>query len=294
MTTAAPLLQTGRHSLLSLPAPAKLNLMLHIVGRREDGYHLLQSQFQFLDYCDWLHFQTNDSLEIRLHSPIADLPAEDNLVVKAVRKLLAYKSIEQPTGLEIRLEKKIPMGGGLGGGSSNAATTLLALNRLWHLALTIDQLADIGLSLGADVPVFVRGFAAWAEGVGERLTPIQLKEAWFVVITPACHISTQEIFCHPELTRDTEIMTITRALDQGGHNDCEAIARQLYKEVDDAIIWLSRFAPTQMTGTGACVFAAFDDFEQAKAAHQQLPKHWQGFVAQGKNTSPLHQALTEA
>lgn len=282
----------GQISLI-LPAPAKLNLMLHIVGRRTDGYHLLQSQFQFLDYCDSLHFQLNDSQQIKLVSSIADLPTEDNLVVKAIRKLLAFKNIELPSGVDIRLDKKIPMGGGLGGGSSNAATTLLALNHLWSLGLSIDQLADIGLSLGADVPVFVHGFAAWAEGVGERLTPIELKERWFLVITPACHISTQEIFCHPELTRDTEIMTITRALDQGGHNDCEAIARSLYKEVDEAIIWLSRFAPAQMTGTGACVFAGFDDVDQANAVYHQLPNHWHGFVAQGKNTSPLHKTLAE-
>lgn len=285
---------------LTLPAPAKLNLMLHIVGRRDDGYHLLQTQFQFLDFCDQLTFRCSETHqqepEIRLTPAIPGVRNDDNLIVRAARRLIAFcrdKGHTAPlTDISIRLDKKIPMGGGLGGGSSDAATALVGLNHLWQLGCSVDELAGIGLALGADVPVFVRGFAAWAEGVGEKLTPIEPKELCFVVICPDCHIATQEIFCHPELTRDTEIMTITRALDQGGHNDCESIARATHKEVADAIDWLSQYGKSQMTGTGACVFAGFDDRETAEAVLSALPEGWQGFVAWGRNRSPLHEALS--
>ncbi|MFG1490067.1 4-(cytidine 5'-diphospho)-2-C-methyl-D-erythritol kinase [Oceanospirillum sp. HFRX-1_2] len=285
--------------MLTLPAPAKLNLMLHIVGRRDDGYHLLQTQFQFLDFCDQLTFiegnKASQRPDILLTPEIPDIANEDNLIVKAGRRLIAFsrdKGIAKPLAdVTIELDKKIPMGGGLGGGSSDAATALIGLNHLWQLDCSIDELAAIGLALGADVPVFVRGFAAWAEGVGEKLSPIEPKELCYVVICPDCHISTQEIFCHPELTRDTEIMTITRALDQGGHNDCEPIAKAAYKEVAEALDWLSQHGKSQMTGTGACVFAGFDDKETADAVLAALPEHWQGFVAWGKNRSPLHSTL---
>lgn len=285
--------------MLTLPAPAKLNLMLHIVGRREDGYHLLQTQFQFLDFCDQLSFELQESCSehpnLTLSPQIPGVAPEDNLIIKAARRLIAFcrnKGISKPLpDVSIQLDKKIPMGGGLGGGSSDAATALLGLNQLWQLGCTLDELAEIGLTLGADVPVFVRGFAAWAEGVGEKLTPIQPKEQCFVVICPDCHISTQEIFCHPELTRDTEIMTITRALDQGGHNDCEPIAKAAYKEVAEALDWLSQHGKSQMTGTGACIFAGFNDQESAEAVLKTLPGHWQGFIAWGRNRSPLHEIL---
>ncbi|MDX1318792.1 MAG: 4-(cytidine 5'-diphospho)-2-C-methyl-D-erythritol kinase [Oceanospirillum sp.] len=285
--------------MLTLPAPAKLNLMLHIVGRREDGYHLLQTQFQFLDFCDQLSFEVQESCSehpnLTLSPQIPGVTPEDNLIIKAARRLIAFcrnKGISKSLpDVSIQLDKKIPMGGGLGGGSSDAATALLGLNQLWQLGCTLDELAEIGLTLGADVPVFVRGFAAWAEGVGEKLTPIQPKEQYFVVICPDCHISTQEIFCHPELTRDTEIMTITRALDQGGHNDCEPIAKAAYKEVAEALDWLSQHGKSQMTGTGACIFAGFNDQESAEAVLKTLPGHWQGFIAWGRNRSPLHEIL---
>lgn len=285
--------------MLTLPAPAKLNLMLHIVGRRDDGYHLLQTQFQFLDFCDQLSFSKGDKTsqqpDILLTPEIPGVANEDNLIVKAGRRLISfYRKKGSTTPLNdvaIALDKKIPMGGGLGGGSSDAATALIGLNHLWQLGCSIEELAEIGLALGADVPVFVRGFAAWAEGVGEVLTPIEPKEPCYVVICPDCHISTQEIFCHPELTRDTEIMTITRALDQGGHNDCEPIAKAAYKEVAEALDWLGQHGKSQMTGTGACVFAGFNDKETADAVLAALPGHWQGFVAWGKNRSPLHSAL---
>ena len=285
---------------LTLPAPAKLNLMLHITGRRDDGYHLLQTQFQFLDYCDRIRFTPGAvqrrQPEIRLTPGIEGVADEDNLIIKAARLLLSHAREQGFTAdvsdMAIHLEKKIPMGGGLGGGSSDAATTLLALNRLWQLKLSPDALARIGLQLGADVPVFVRGFAAWAEGVGEQLTPIEPKERCYLVICPDCHIATQEIFSHPELTRDTEITTITRALVQGGHNDCEPIAKALYKEVAQALDWLSQYGKAQMTGTGACIFAGFDDEASAQAVWRSLPEGWQGFVAWGRNLSPLHEALS--
>ncbi len=285
--------------MLTLPAPAKLNLMLHIVGRRDDGYHLLQTQFQFLDFCDQLTFiegdKTSQQPDILLTPEIPGVANDDNLIIKAGRRLITFsrdKGITKPLAdVTIELDKKIPMGGGLGGGSSDAATALIGLNHLWQLDCSIDELAAIGLALGADVPVFVRGFAAWAEGVGEKLSPIEPKELCYVVICPDCHISTQEIFCHPELTRDTEIMTITRALDQGGHNDCEPIAKAAYKEVAEAMDWLSQHGKSQMTGTGACVFAGFNDKETAEAVLAALPEHWQGFVAWGKNRSPLHSTL---
>ncbi|WP_028303214.1 4-(cytidine 5'-diphospho)-2-C-methyl-D-erythritol kinase [Oceanospirillum maris] len=304
--------------MLKLPAPAKLNLMLHIVGQRPDGYHLLQTQFQFLDFCDQLSFQmgntTSTTPQLTLSSQIAGVDQADNLIIKAGKQLLAYhleklardpkknrapkKNIEidkpsniQLADIEITLEKNIPMGGGLGGGSSDAATALLGLNYLWQLGCTLDELADLGLKLGADVPVFIRGFAAWAEGIGEKLTPIEPVEHCYLVIFPDCHIKTQEIFSHPELTRDTEIMTITRALDQGGHNDCEPIAKVAYKEVAEAIDWLNQYGKAQMTGTGACVFTGFNDEKSARAALEALPENWLGFVAWGKNISPLHKAL---
>ncbi|WP_417598242.1 4-(cytidine 5'-diphospho)-2-C-methyl-D-erythritol kinase [Oceanospirillum sp.] len=284
---------------LILPAPAKLNLMLHIIGRRHDGYHLLQTQFQFLDFCDQLTFrrgnQASEHPKIKLTPQIPGVDAADNLVSRAASRLILFcreKGFSQPLpDISVQLDKKIPMGGGLGGGSSDAATTLLGLNHIWRLGCSIDELAEIGLTLGADVPVFVRGFAAWAEGVGEKLTPIEPKEACYLVICPECHISTQEIFCHPELTRDTEIMTITRALDQGGHNDCESIARTTYQEVAQAIDWLSQYGKSQMTGTGACIFAGFNDQKSAEAVLAALPDQWQGFIAWGRNRSPLHEAL---
>lgn len=292
-------LQPDTAKKLKLPAPAKLNLMLHIVGQRADGYHLLQTQFQFLDFADQLSFQLTGTPgaepQLSLSPAIAGVDQEDNLIIKAGRLLLAHVKAKGQTvclsDVAIQLEKNIPMGGGLGGGSSDAATTLLGLNHLWQLGCSLDELAELGLTLGADVPVFVRGFAAWAEGVGEKLTPIAPKEACYLVICPDCHISTQEIFSHPELTRDTEIMTITRALDQGGHNDCEAIAKATYKEVTEALDWLSPYGKAQMTGTGACVFAGFNDEKSAQAALQALPENWLGFVAWGKNQSPLHKAL---
>lgn len=201
------------------PAPAKLNLFLHITGQREDGYHLLQTAFQFIDRCDQLEFELNDSGEVTLLTPIEGVNDKDNLIVRAAKLLMQQAGIQQ--GVAISLQKILPMGGGLGGGSSNAATTLVALNYLWDAGLSIQQLAQLGLQLGADVPVFIHGTAAWAEGVGEEITPISVDEPWFVVIVPDCHVSTAEIFSSSELTRDCKMITVSRFLSGEGVNVCE-------------------------------------------------------------------------
>jgi 4-diphosphocytidyl-2-C-methyl-D-erythritol kinase len=270
------------------PAPAKLNLCLHIVGRRDDGYHLLQSAIQFIDLCDWLHFYPRPAGVIeRINGP-ADVPAEQDLVVRAAR-LLADQAASA-AGVAIQLQKKIPMQAGLGGGSSDAATTLVALNRLWNLNWEVDRLAALGLKLGADVPVFVRGQAAWVEGIGEVLQPAEYPESTFLVIKPPAAVSTASIFCAPELTRNTPITTIRAFRESGGHNDCTATVRGRYPEVAQALDWLGKYGNAKLTGTGACVFAEFADSPSAHIALAQLARDrpdWQGYVAQGLNRSPL-------
>ncbi len=267
------------------PAPAKLNLFLHITGRRDDGYHLLQSVFQFLDYGDELFFNLREDGEIQRLNALPGVPAEQDLVVRAARLL----QLETGTslGADIRVDKKLPMGGGLGGGSSDAATTLVALNQLWALGLDVKRLAELGLALGADVPVFVRGQAAWAEGVGETLTPVTLEEPWFVVIIPPVSVSTAEVFGDSQLTRDCPPITIRDFLSGRGTNVCEPVVRGHYPQVAEALNWLSPFAPARMTGTGACVFAAFGNESQARDVVSQLPEGWNGFFAKGRNRSPL-------
>ncbi|MCH8499900.1 MAG: 4-(cytidine 5'-diphospho)-2-C-methyl-D-erythritol kinase [Marinobacter sp.] len=281
---------------LTLPAPAKLNLFLHIVGRRPDGYHELQTLFQFLDYGDELTFElTGQPGEISLQPALAEVPAEQNLIVRAARALAARQA-EPLAGVRITLHKRLPMGGGLGGGSSDAATTLLALNQLWQLNLPLDELATIGLSLGADVPVFVRGRAAWGEGVGEQLTPADPPEDWFVVLKPACDINTAMIFSQEGLTRDTPRMKIAPAFE--GHasryrNDCEETVTMLYPEVRESLNWLSQFGPARLTGTGACIFGRFPTEFEARQVWARKPSGIDGFVAKGVNHSPLHKQLTE-
>jgi 4-diphosphocytidyl-2-C-methyl-D-erythritol kinase len=269
---------------LTLPAPAKLNLFLHITGRRDDGYHNLQTLFQLLDHGDKLQFTLRDDGEIRLTPAIAGVPHEENLIVKAARALQQASGTN--LGANIRLDKRLPMGGGIGGGSSNAATTLLGLNYLWGSPLNPQQLADIGVSLGADVPVFVHGKTAWAEGVGEQLQAIDMPEKWYLVATPNCHVSTAEIFSHKDLTRDTSAIKVAAFLEQGGRNDCQPLVRKLYPEVGETLDWLSQFGHAQMTGTGASVFIAFDSEESAQAVLEKLPEDIQGFVARGVDTSP--------
>lgn len=289
------------------PAPAKLNLFLHITGRRADGYHELQTVFQFLDFGDELRFRLRDDAQVLRVNDVAGVSEADDLVVRAARLLQSETDCRQ--GADILLEKRLPMGGGLGGGSSDAATTLVALNQLWHLGLDEDRLAALGLKLGADVPVFIRGRAAWAEGVGERLEPLTLPEPWFVVLVPPVHVSTEALFADPQLTRDVQPLKIADYLSglgaggfglnsglnggcengspDGTRNVFEPLVRQRYPEVDAALSWLTRFAPARLTGTGACVFAAFADESQARAVERQVEGRWQTIVAVGCNRSPL-------
>jgi 4-diphosphocytidyl-2-C-methyl-D-erythritol kinase len=275
---------------LTLLSPAKLNLFLHITGRRPDGYHNLQTFFQLLDYGDTLSFTTRDDGEITLAPEIPGVAFEQNLIIKAARALEPYKSAS--AGVDIQLEKRLPMGGGIGGGSSNAATTLVALNHLWGCGLDKNQLQALGLKLGADVPVFINAQTAWAEGVGEQLQAIEMQPKWFLVIQPDCLVSTAEIFSHKDLTRDTSAIKVAAFLERGGQNDCEALVRKLYQQVDNALIWLQKFdRNARMTGTGACVFASFESAEIAHNVQAQLPKHLPGFVAQGVNQSPLYKLL---
>jgi len=280
---------------LSLPAPAKLNLFLHINGRRSDGYHNLQTIFQLLDRGDLLHITRREDGSINLTPSLEGVANEDNLIVKAARLLAGITHCH--LGADIRLEKKLPMGGGIGGGSSNAATTLLGLNALWQTQLPLEQLAELGRQLGADVPVFVRGQSAWAEGVGEVLQPLELPEKWFLVLTPDCHVSTAEIFSHKRLTRDTPIIKVAASFERSSRNDCQPLVRELYPEVDKALTWLSQYGDARMTGTGACVFAPFDSATAAQAVLDALkrggPTSLQGFVAKGVNQSPVHSLLRQ-
>ncbi len=274
---------------LTLPAPAKLNLMLHVLGRREDGYHELQTLFQFLDHGDELTFARREDGQIRLLSDLPGVDHESNLIVRAAR-LLQQLGDDVP-GADITLVKRLPMGGGIGGGSSDAATTLLGLNRLWNLGLDLDRLAQLGLSLGADVPVFVRGHAAFAEGVGERLQPAELPEPWYLVAVPQVSVSTAEIFSDPELTRNTPPITVRSLLAGGGHNDCQPVVEKRYPQVRNALSLLNKFVPARMTGTGACVFGSFPNEGEADKVRRQLPATLPSFVARGSNVSMLHRML---
>ncbi len=282
---------------LTLPAPAKLNLFLHIVGRRDDGYHELQTVFQFVDLCDQLSFRRTASTDIVLSGDCEEVDTADNLVHKAARALQLATDQNYGTryGAEITLQKNIPMGAGLGGGSSDAATTLLALNHLWQTGLDLPALAKIGATLGADVPVFVHGHAAWAEGIGDRLTLIEPLETAYLIIKPDCSIATAKIFCHEQLTRNTTPIKIARFLAQPSQcrNDCLAVVQQLYPQVKAAMQWLDGFSAARLTGTGACVFAEFENEDAATRVLEQLPGHWQGFVASGLNVSPTHSQLQE-
>jgi 4-diphosphocytidyl-2-C-methyl-D-erythritol kinase len=271
------------------PAPAKLNLMLRITGRRADGYHNLQTVFQFLDYGDGLRFKLRSDGEIqRLRGNEQIAPVHD-LVLRAATLLQQYSGCTQ--GVEIEIDKHLPMGGGLGGGSSDAATVLHALNRLWGLRLSTQQLADLGLQLGADVPVFIHGFAAFAEGVGEQLTAIELEQPWYLVITPAISVATAEIFADPQLTRDSPAIKICDLFASGWDNAFTPVAAERYPEIKQALDWLSGYGDARMSGSGASVFAPFDSEEHAQRVQTELQLselgHWQSFVARGCNQSPL-------
>ncbi len=271
------------------PAPAKLNLFLHVTGRRADGYHEIQTVFQLVDLADQLHFEPRADGEIRRLGGPAEVPEDEDLCLAAARRLQAADG--RPLGAGIRLEKRIPVQGGLGGGSSDAATTLVALNEIWGLRLPVDAIAEIGLGLGADVPLFVHGQSAWGEGVGERLTPLELPARHFAIVFPGIGISTAEVFQAPELTRKTPETTIRGFLKAGGRNDCEPVVTGRSPEVRRALAWLAERGKAQMTGTGSCVFAAFADRESAQAALEGLPPGWRGFVARGLDRSPLQERL---
>ena len=267
------------------PAPAKINLMLRITGQREDGYHLLQTVFQLTDLCDWLTFHPVDDGQITLQTPLPGVPEDTDLTVRAANLLRQETGCEQ--GVCIEIEKNLPMGGGLGGGSSDAATTLVVLNRLWELGLTEERLMQLGLQLGADVPVFVYGRAAWAEGVGEKLEQIDVPEKWIVVIKPDCHVDTKEIFSVKDLTRDSKSITMADFLTGQHQNDCTNVVRKLYQPVEKALVDLARFSEARLTGTGACVFAQFDSEESAKQAYDSLNMQWQVYLVKGLNKSLL-------
>ena len=268
-------------------APAKLNLFLHILGRRSDGYHQLQTLFQLLDEGDTLRFESLSGGELRLevssNTTGQRLPLENNLILQAAR-LLRTRAGTPALGARISVDKRIPMGGGLGGGSSNAATTLIALNRYWQLNLSQTELKALGLQLGADVPLFIHGRSAWGEGVGEKLRAVTLPPRWFLVATPDCAVSTAEIFNHENLTRNSPAIKMADFLAGVARNDCEPVTCELYPEVAQALTWLTQFGRARMTGTGASVFADFTAETKANAALSQLPARWQGFVARGLNS----------
>lgn len=267
------------------PAPGKLNLMLRIVGRRADGYHLLQTVFQFIDLCDWLTFRVLDSGEVMLRTPLPGVPPELDLTVRAARLLQEESGCRR--GVEIAIDKRLPMGGGLGGGSSDAATTLLALNRLWALGFSNERLQELGLRLGADVPVFVKGVSAWAEGVGEKLTPVDLPESWFVVLVPDCPVATAKVFGAPNLTRNSPPITIQSFLSGNQVNDCLAVVRKMYPPVRRALDDLAMEAGgSRLTGTGASVFAGYPSESLARRTAEVLSARWDARVARGVNLSP--------
>ena len=268
-------------------SPAKINLFLHVLRRRADGYHELQTLFQLLDYGDELTFETDNNSALELHQKSADkirtLSYSQNLIIKAAR-LLQQESGDPKLGAKIYLNKRIPVGAGLGGGSSNAATTLKTLNKLWDCGLSMEKLKTLALKLGADVPFFLEGKSAWGEGLGEKLQPVELEKNWFAVVTPNCAVSTSHIFSNENLTRNTQAIKMADFLAGGAKNDCEPVTRALYPEVDEAFCWLEGYADTRMTGTGSSVFAKFQKKEQAEEVLELLPNHMRGFVAEGINS----------
>ena len=271
------------------PAPAKLNLFLHVVARRADGYHDLQTLFQLIDLCDAVGLGLRADGRIERVEGMAEVPPETDLAVRAAR--LLQETTGCRLGADIAVRKRIPSGGGLGGGSSDAATVLRVLNRLWGIGLGMDELATLGLRLGSDVPVFLHGSSAWAEGRGEILEPVELPERWYLILHPGVAVSTAAIFQAPELTRTSPLITIRAFFQAGSRNDCEPIVRRRYPEVDAALRWLGARAEARMSGTGACVFAGFDSAEDAERIAAAVPDRWQHWLVRGLNRSPLHALL---
>lgn len=267
------------------PAPAKLNLFLHVVGRRADGYHLLQTVFRLIDCCDWLCFRAVTGSRVSLALPLPGVAESEELCVRAARLLQSETGCRR--GAEILIEKHIPMGGGLGGGSSDAATTLIALNTLWNLGLSRRRLAELGLSLGADVPFFLFGKNAFGEGVGEKLQPLVLAPAWYVVLVPPVSVPTSEVFARAELTADTKSITISSFSAGFGRNDLEPVVSRYYPVVAAHLAWLKAFGDARMSGSGACVFAEFPTEAQARAVVAGLPSEMRGFAASGLDRHPL-------
>ncbi len=290
-------------SLHDCAAPAKLNLFLHVTGRRADGYHLLQTAFQLIDWCDRLHFDLRSDGQIRRTTDVPGVPAQQDLIVRALHLLAAEierRSGRAPCGVDVAIDKILPMGGGLGGGSSDAATALMAMNTLWQGGLSREELMALGLPLGADIPFFIYGQSAFAEGVGEALQPVSVPDCWFVVLQPGVSIPTAAIFCAEDLTRDAKPVRITdfsRHLDsQGdvggfGRNDLQAVATRLFPAVADAVAWLGQFGQARMTGSGSCVFCAFGSESEADAALAQVPAKWSGVKARSLAHHPLQGLL---
>ena len=268
------------------PAPAKLNLFLHVVGRRADGYHLLQSVFRLIDRADTVHLELRDDGRVVRDGNLPGVPEDRDLTVRAA--CLLQEHAPAGAGVSIRLDKVLPMGGGLGGGSSDAATVLLALNRLWQVNLPRETLQRLALQLGADVPVFVFGQTAFAEGVGEILRPLSAPPAWYVVLMPPVQVPTAAIFAAPELTRNSPPLKIARFSAGMGHNDLQPVVVSRYPEVARHLEWLGQFGEARMTGSGACVFASFGTESAARDVLRQLPQTMQGFVARGLDRHPLH------
>ncbi len=275
------------------PAPAKLNLFLHILGRRPDGYHELQTCFQFVDLCDEISIEVRNDGEIRRAVEILGVAEDSDLCIRAARALKEAAGCS--LGASIALRKQIPIGGGLGGGSSDAATCLVALNQLWGLHWPLEKLAALGLTLGADVPVFVHGRVAWAEGVGERLTPLYPPQAPaesnYLILKPNVLVSTAQVFQDPELTRNSAPITIHGFLASGGRNDCLGVVRRRYPDVAQALDWLSAFGAARLTGTGACVFLACETMDRGRDIMRKLPPAFAGYLARGLNDSPLLERL---
>ena len=273
------------------PAPAKLNLFLHVTGRRADGYHELQTLFQLIDLCDTITIAVRADGRIERPAGPANVAPEADLTLRAA--LALQRQTGTPLGADLRVHKRIPQGAGLGGGSSDAATALLALNELWGCRLSPDELARLALPLGADVPVFVQGFSAWAEGVGERLTPVSVPAAWYVIIYPGVALSTREVFQSPELTRNSPLITIRAFFQSGGRNDCEPVVRARSPEVAEALDWLAREGSARLTGTGSCVFTARSTAADAERLAARVPDRWMSSVARGLDTSPVHEQLRQ-
>jgi len=279
--------------LRNCPAPAKLNLFLHVTGRRADGYHLLQTVFQLVDHGDLLHFTLREDGLVRRTSDLPGVPPDNDLTLRAARLLQAAATSRNPGftgGADIAIDKQLPMGGGLGGGSSDAATALLALNHLWQVGLTRDELMSLGLQLGADVPFFVFGHNAFAEGIGEQLVAVDTPSRWYVVVEPGVSVPTATIFSAPDLTRDTKpvkISDFSGAILGFGKNDLQDVACKLFPPIAEAMKWLGKFGVARMTGSGACVFCSFEHESEADDVLGKLPPQWTGWKAKALNHHPL-------